>query len=287
MLTRTLEEEYGYEVDFITVSDLIEKNKHLVSPTDATKETEDKRVRGLQQIGDKLREKFSAGYLAEKCVELIATHRINEKGYKQTEEGIRIPLPRRRAHIIDSLKNPAEQNLLRDVYGDVFWLVGVFAPEEVRKKRLSDKGVAKENLDVLISHDEYEVERHGQKVRDTIEESDFFVRNDGENDEQLRITVGRFLDVLFNITVHTPTLDEMAMYSAISAASRSGCLSRQVGAAIYSQNGELVGLGWNDVPRFEGDFIQAKTARRIIAALNGDKKSVTTRKKRKSFMSLL
>lgn len=288
MLKRTIEEEYGYEVDFITVSELIEKNKHLVSPTDATKETEDKRVRGLQQIGDKLREKFSAGYLAEKCVELIATHRINEKGYKQTEEGIRIPLPRRRAHIIDSLKNPAEQNLLRDVYGDVFWLVGVFAPEEVRKKRLLDKGVAKENLDVLITHDEYEVERHGQKVRDTIEESDFFVRNDGENDEQLRITVGRFLHVLFNITVHTPTLDEMAMYSAISAASRSGCLSRQVGAAIYSPSGELLGLGWNDVPRFEGGLYTSENGEKDHRCFKwGQKECHNEKKKEKLYESIV
>lgn len=121
MLKRFLEEDYGYEVDFITVSELIEKNKHLADRIDASKETEAKRVRGLQQIGDKLREKFSSQYLAEKCVELIATHRINEKAYKETEDGIRIPLPQRRAHIIDSLKNPAEQKLLRDVYGEMFF----------------------------------------------------------------------------------------------------------------------------------------------------------------------
>ncbi len=288
ILKRTLVDEYGYEVDHITVSHIIERNKNLVSSTEATKETEDKRVRGLQEIGDKLREKFSAAYLAEKCVESIATNRIKEKGYKQTEEGIRIPLPRRRAHIIDSLKNPAELNLLRDVYGDVFWLVGVFAPEEVRKKRLIDKGVPKENLDVLIAHDEYESERYGQKVRDTIEEADFFVRNDGENDEQLAKTVGRFLDVLFNIAVHTPTVDEMAMNSAISAASRSGCLSRQVGAAIYSQNGELVGLGWNDAPRFMGGLYTSENGENDHRCFKwGQRECHNEKKKKKLYESIV
>lgn len=252
ILKNLLEEEYDYEVDLLTVSELIEKNAHLVKPTSEENDSEADRIRNLQKIGDLLREAFSSEYLAKKCVELIATHRIDEKGYEVTEDGIRLPLPKRRAHIIDSLKNPAEQKLLRDVYGDVFWLVGVFAPEDVRKKRLIDKGVSKENLDELISHDEHEDEKHGQKVRDTIEESDFFVRNDGENDVRLKKTISRFLEVLFNISVQSPTNDEMAMHSAISAAARSACLSRQVGAAIYSSNKELIGLGWNDVPKYQG-----------------------------------
>jgi deoxycytidylate deaminase len=42
------------------------------------------------------------------------------------------------------------------------------------------------------------------------------------------------------------------MYNAVSAASKSACLSRQVGAAIYSQSGELIGVGWNDVPKAKG-----------------------------------
>ena len=42
------------------------------------------------------------------------------------------------------------------------------------------------------------------------------------------------------------------MYEASSAAANSACMSRQVGAAIVSKNGELIAVGWNDVPRFGG-----------------------------------
>jgi deoxycytidylate deaminase len=252
ILKRILEDEYNYEADLITVSELIEKSADLLKSTTLSKENEAVRVRNLQETGDLLRKTFTSAYLAKKCVELITTHRLEENGYEVTEDGIRVPLPRRRAHIIDSLKNPAEQKLLRDVYGDVFWLLGVFAPEEVRKKRLLNKGVPKERLDEIICHDEKEDEKHGQNVRDTIDEADFFVRNDGANDERLKKTIGGFLEILFNVSVHTPTVDEMSMYSAMAAAARSACLSRQVGAAIYSSKGELIGLGWNDVPKHSG-----------------------------------
>ena len=39
------------------------------------------------------------------------------------------------------------------------------------------------------------------------------------------------------------------MHRAVSAAGNSACLSRQVGAAIYSERGELLSVGWNDVPK--------------------------------------
>lgn len=42
------------------------------------------------------------------------------------------------------------------------------------------------------------------------------------------------------------------MTKAFFAATSSACLSRQVGAAIYSNDGELVSIGRNDVPKFGG-----------------------------------
>ncbi|MEJ6479293.1 MAG: deaminase [Octadecabacter sp.] len=86
----------------------------------------------------------------------------------------------------------------------------------------------------------------------TAHSSDFFVRNDRENKERLLEVLGRFLEIVFGVTVHTPTLDESGMYAAVSAANKSACLSRQVGAAIYSKSGELLSVGWNDVPKAGG-----------------------------------
>jgi deoxycytidylate deaminase len=42
------------------------------------------------------------------------------------------------------------------------------------------------------------------------------------------------------------------MYAAYSASLKSACLSRQVGAAIANKEGNIISLGWNDVPKFGG-----------------------------------
>jgi deoxycytidylate deaminase len=44
------------------------------------------------------------------------------------------------------------------------------------------------------------------------------------------------------------------MYLAASAAGNSACLSRQVGAALTDKNGEIISIGWNDVPKAGGNL---------------------------------
>ena len=66
------------------------------------------------------------------------------------------------------LKNPAELELLRKTYGEVFWLIGVFAPNDVRRKRLVNQmGFKESELDGLIRNDYSEKEDYGQSVRET------------------------------------------------------------------------------------------------------------------------
>jgi deoxycytidylate deaminase len=104
----------------------------------------------------------------------------------------------------------------------------------------------------IFKRDEDEGVKSGQRVRDAMFLADFFIRNDGDNDKNLRRTVDRFLDVMFAIGVQTPTKDESAMYGATSAAAESACLSRQVGAVIANIDGDIIGMGNNDVPKFGG-----------------------------------
>jgi deoxycytidylate deaminase len=42
------------------------------------------------------------------------------------------------------------------------------------------------------------------------------------------------------------------MYQAYSAGLNSGCMSRQVGAVVTNKEGHILGMGWNDVPKFGG-----------------------------------
>jgi deoxycytidylate deaminase len=251
ILQTLLKEKFAYDTSYIRVSALIEEIAPLVAEALPDKPKPADRTAKLQSVGSLLRQRFGEAYIAERCIEQIATHRLDKGGYEKVGEEL-VAKPRRHVHIVDSLKNPAEVKQFRDVYGDAFWLFGIFAPEEIRKERLTSLGIDNNKLQEIMSVDEEEGLPYGQRVRDTIHQSDFFIRNDAENDERLRRVLDRHLSILFNIGVNTPTQDENGMYKAMAAASASACLSRQVGAAIYSASGELIGVGANDVPKMGG-----------------------------------
>jgi deoxycytidylate deaminase len=251
VLMNEFRERYGYTITPIRVSDLITERAHQIGVTIPTDEAERRSV--LQKVGSEGRKQFSAAYWAEKCVEKIAVYRKQEGGYA---EGTLVPIRMRHVHVIDSLKNPAEVELFRKVYGDNFWLVGVFAPENVRKQRLHDLNQGK--LQQVMDTDEEEGVDYGQRVADTMHLADFFVRNDGQNDVGLRTAIGRYLAILFNVGLETPTQDEKAMLGAMSAAAGSACMSRQVGAVIYTKAGELIGTGGNDVPKNGGGLYSSE-----------------------------
>jgi deoxycytidylate deaminase len=256
ILTNRLSSEYGYTVSVIKASQKIIASARLVGEEYEPSLKGGERIDRLQTIGNKLRQKLSNNYIIEKCVEEIALARTKD-GYKKAEGGALVAIPRRYAHIIDSVKHPEEVKLLREVYGDLFWLVAVFATADVRETRLKAIGVKPEDISKIFARDENEDFGYGQKVRDTTHLADFFVRNDGQNDIRLSSAIDRYLEIVFNIRVHTPTSHEAAMYAAAAAAAKSACLSRQVGAAIYSKEGELVGVGWNDVAKAFGGLYSA------------------------------
>lgn len=259
LLREKLEKEYGYTVAVIKASELIRQNATKTSkPSPA--EGGSGRIKDLQQVGTLLRDKFGEDYIAAKAIEAIAVHRSAAGGY---DDSTQVPQPKRlrQATIIDSLKHPKETELLRRVYGGMYWQFTVFAPESVREARLRVQGIEKDDLAGIFTRDENDREGdHGQKVSKTAYLSDFFVRNDGQNNVRLGSVLDRYLEIVFNISVHTPTSDEAGMYAAVSAASKSACLSRQVGAAIYSEKGELLGVGWNDVPKGGGGLYSADDA---------------------------
>jgi deoxycytidylate deaminase len=62
----------------------------------------------------------------------------------------------------------------------------------------------------------------------------------------------RFLHLIFGTNIITPTKDETAMFMAFSASANSGCLSRQIGASITDKSGNVISVGWNDVPCYQG-----------------------------------
>ena len=258
-IKRLLEATFKYDkVFYFKVSDIIiEASKQIRKSVDIPAAGAE-RALALQELGNELRQRFTNNYLAAKVIERIAAERVSNDGFDKAEDESLIPKPKRWCHIVDSIKNPAELSLLREVYGDMLWVIGVTAPEEVRRARLRDilrwEDAA---LSKAIHRDMTENFGHGQSVRDTFFQSDCFIRNDGDNDERLKLAVLRHFEVVFGTPVRTPSTDESSMYAAHAAASRSACMSRQVGAALVGINGEILAVGWNDVPKFGGGLYSA------------------------------
>ena len=159
---------------------------------------------------------------------------------------------RRVAVIFDSFKHPSEIFTLKDCYEERLLTFTVFCPSRIRKDRLTQKGVSQRVIDEIFDRDEFELDKNGQKVRDTAYLSDFFIRNASDNTVKLGRTLDRYLEIIFASKIHSPNFDERGMGKAFGAAANSVCLSRQVGAAVYDQQGKLLATGCNDVPKFGG-----------------------------------
>lgn len=227
--------EYGYTVNVVRISSLIGKitDKPLVDAP------EDARIKSHMDAGNETcRESGRKDIWA-----LAAIAEIN-KGRPQ-ESGKPRVLPRS-AHLLFSLKRPEEVATLRKVYGDGFFLVGVFATQKERLEYLLEQNAPKQKALELIKTDSEEADPYGQQTRATFHLADVFVqfRNQAYETE-----LQRFFDLVFSNPYITPTAKEHAMFLAYASSLRSGQLGRQVGAAITTRYGDVLSVGCNDVPR--------------------------------------
>ena len=103
----------------------------------------------------------------------------------------------------------------------------------------------------MIQRDQEEIGLpHGQNVRGIFHKADVFV--DTTNPDLLKRSVSRFIELLFGNTFHTPTKQEYAMFHAQASALRSSEPGRQVGAAIATEEGDIISVGTNEVPKAGG-----------------------------------
>lgn len=240
-------EEYHYDVEIIKISDYIkefynEKIDYIQGKTKSYSELMYK-ING----GDYLRKTYSDN-------SILAELAINKIRVTREEKDITKIKSRRKCFIIDSLKNYEELKLLRSIYGNIFYLFSIFSPEEERKSNLLAKGLSQPESNELIETDEYENTKHGQNVRDTFIDGDFFVRISNNTKDELAIKIKRYIHLIFETKIITPNSHETAMYHARSVAGNSACLSRQVGATITNEDGVVIARGWNDVPKAGGNL---------------------------------
>jgi deoxycytidylate deaminase len=134
----------------------------------------------------------------------------------------------------------------------MLYVVGVFAPLQAREATLKELGLTSAQIYTLIDRDSGEESEAGQTVSDTFPNCDFFLRTGDGTDSELKNRVERFLHLVLGTKVITPTFAETAMYAAAMASANSACLSRQVGASVTDEYGDVLSIGWNDVPTVGG-----------------------------------
>ena len=246
-------ETFGYESQYIKVSTLIGTNTPAEEKRTKLKENNFERVKRLQDEGNELRKNHGNDYLAQCVIQEIAIAR--KKWQKSNEEsGNDTDLVKYRyVTVVDSLKNPDEVHLLKAVYGEMFYLFGVLCPESYRLERLQTaKKIPDEQARFLVNRDKEENFKHGQQLLKTIQFADFFVNNTHERADIIEQNIARYAKLILGDNQYSPTIHEYGMFLAQSAAMRSACLSRQVGASILSERGDVISTGRNDVPRSGG-----------------------------------
>jgi cytidine deaminase len=92
--------------------------------------------------------------------------------------------------------------------------------------------------------------KQGQRLGKTFPLADYFVSLEPKSDLDAHLL--RLVRLTFGDPYISPTRDEQGMFYAQAAALRSLDLSRQVGAAIVTSNGDLLTTGCNEVPKFGG-----------------------------------
>ncbi|RYZ89052.1 MAG: cytidine deaminase, partial [Proteobacteria bacterium] len=237
-------EKFGIMSTSIKLSDFIENQV----PTEGAKNNINM-LNIKMTNGTKLRLKNKdASILAKYAVAQISTNRTNFQS--------------KQAFVVNQLKRPEEVAYLRDIYGPLFFLIGV---NDTRDNQISflTSGDQKfyDAAKQLINRDQQETpnddltaeetKSFGQQTRATFHMADVFF--DGSQDANtIIIEFNRFLNIVHSSPRSSPTSAEHFMYMAQTSALRSGDLSRQVGAVVITQEGELAGTGANDVPKAGG-----------------------------------
>jgi deoxycytidylate deaminase len=259
--------EFNYSTDDIRLSELIRSIPYYQNLIHSDSLTESKRINDYMDAGDDLRRISGRADI----LSLLSTMKIkklraeyNEKNNQEEDK----PIPRH-AFILKSLKHPSEIRSLKDTYGKSFLALSIYSPRKERLEKLSNQFAAtqfqksnaieyRSEAEILIEKDAKSgVDEYGQNVSEAFPEADVFIEL--KNNDSLRRDLKRLLEVWFKHPFRTPTIDEYGMFHAKAASLRSSDLSRQVGAVVTSDRGEILSAGCNEVPRpggglyWEGD----------------------------------
>lgn len=180
--------------------------------------------------------------LARKINQIIKAFRVYDKNHK-----------RRTLIVIDALRNPFEVLYFRERYS-AFYLMAVHTEKKVRRDALYKKGFRIdeiENLDKVESwKSSFNASYEKIDIDKCIELADIHLAHDGTDKDHNRDMVNQiftYVALIFHPGLIPPSPLERCMQIAYTAKLNSGCLSRQVGAAVTNEHFSVQSIGWNTV----------------------------------------
>lgn len=252
-VTTAILESWGYECVHIRLSDIMQ-DKNYFKEAEIIKNGKNRHLE-LQELGNKLRRQYGRNeILAEAAIAAIQVKykEIKSKEAKSKEidgseaEDLKI------AYLIDQFKRPEEVELFRVIYQSNFYLLGILRDEQERIRNLKEDDAPENKLHDIINIDNKSDDDYGQRTGKAILLSDFFIKNNQSQKSDIEKKINRFIGLIHGQNGLTPSINEKGMYAAYSASLQSACLSRQVGAALCDDEGNLLAVGRNDVPKFGG-----------------------------------
>lgn len=159
--------------------------------------------------------------------------------------------------VLDGIRNLGEIEYLQERFGDRFYLLAVDAPTQTRWERVRDdyatRGLAEPDFYADDARDKDEETAWGQQVQLCVDRSDVLILNGEARTGVQRLAhfeplLREYVGLLTSKNLRYPTLDEVLMNTAFSAAHQTRCLKRQVGAVIATTAGEPISVGFNENP---------------------------------------
>ena len=222
-----------------------------------------KRNKILGVISSNLRKTGSPYHNGETCPDCIFTiaRVINKliKGIRKKNNTTQV--------VVDSLRNPLEIMFFKQRFAS-FYLMSVNAEDKVRNTNLQLKYGPETGFAKRLFDEEYNGSKahefFKQNVADCIQSADIHVSylSDVEMDElnknnlsenkspyfSWRMQMLKYVCLILQPGIVTPSPEERCMQIALTAKYNSGCISRQVGAAITDEYYSLKAIGWNNTP---------------------------------------
>lgn len=192
-------------------------------------------------IKDSIDEK-SPSCLAHKINQFIKMFRVADKSYDKPT-----------LIVIDALRNPYEILYFRERYA-AFYTMSVNTEENIRQQKLYEKGYRVDEIYQIDKEEEgksdFQKSYQLIDIDKCIELSDIHLTHDGTEISKNRNLINQiftYISLILHPGLVPPSPLERVMQVAFTAKLNSGCLSRQVGAAVTNEYYSVQAIGWNTV----------------------------------------